>query len=340
MRTQATVLAVTLLIGGAVGAASPVDALVDEGSKKLQAGDAAGAVAVFDRAVKAAPRDPRPLYLRAAAYKALGDLAAAEKGWRAALALDPRLAEVHNELGLLYSERGRRPEAIAELKAAVAAKPDLAEGWHNLGQEQLAAHSCADAVAALARGAQLAGDADGYIDLSAAQRACKQLEPATASARQAVKLDGKSAAAHLSLGLSLDDLGRPDEAVAELKTAIKLQEKNALAWWSLGLLELKRGHGKPALEALDRAYQLSPTPARATDLGRAARDTGDLARAKTLFEEALKKNPRYSPARFFLAQVLAKEGRCAEVTRTLAALPPKEAQSPAAQKLRTDCKPR
>src|SRR5262249_50499246 len=88
----------------------PDDALVDDGSRKLQAGDAEGALTAFDKAKKMAPKDPRPHYLSAVAMQKKGDVAGAERELRAALQLDPKLAEVRNELGALYNERRRFSE--------------------------------------------------------------------------------------------------------------------------------------------------------------------------------------------------------------------------------------
>src|SRR5262249_26977406 len=112
----------------------------------------------------------------------------------------------------------------------------------------------------------------------------------------------------------------------------------ATAWWSLGLVELKRKKPDAAIAALDKARTLSPTAARISDLGVAWRDKGDLGKAAGLFREALQKDPRYTPARWHLAQTLSAQHKCSDLARELAGLPPAEAQSEAAQKLRAGCK--
>src|SRR6184192_3475179 len=99
MLKQALLLGMLLLL--------PDDALIDDGSKKLQGGDADGAIAAFDKAKKQTPKDPRPHYLTAVALQKKGDAAGAENELRAALTLDPKLAEVRNELGALLNERRR-----------------------------------------------------------------------------------------------------------------------------------------------------------------------------------------------------------------------------------------
>ncbi|MDB4965272.1 MAG: repeat containing protein [Myxococcales bacterium] len=331
MLTQAILLGTLLLL--------PDDALVDDGSRKLQANDADGAIAAFDQAKKQSPKDPRPHYLSAVALQKKGDPAAAERELKAALTLDPKLAEVRNELGALLNERRRFADATVELKRAVADKPDLTEAWFNLGQAAAMQKDCATALDAYAHALKLsATDADGTINASVAARRCGKLDQATAWARQGVKLAGSSAQAHLNLGITLDAAGKLDDAVAEYTVATRIKPDYATAWWSLGLAEQKRHKMDAAIAALDKARTLSPTAARSADLGVAWRDKGDLAKAATLFREALQKDPRYTPARWHLAQTLSAQHKCGDLAKELGQLPAAEGQSAAAQKLRAACK--
>jgi tetratricopeptide (TPR) repeat protein len=50
------------------------------------------------------------------------------------LALDPKLAEAHLQLGNLYSDQGKYAEAIPEYKRALALNADLADAYYRLGQ--------------------------------------------------------------------------------------------------------------------------------------------------------------------------------------------------------------
>jgi len=65
-----------------------------------------------------------------------------------AVALDPRLAKAHFQLGVLYGDEGRYPEAIAALEEAVRLEPSMAQAHYRLaqayrrtGQEERAARS-------------------------------------------------------------------------------------------------------------------------------------------------------------------------------------------------------
>src|SRR5258708_3727217 len=179
MLRQAT-LVVVLLGGRALAAPLPDDALIDAGSRKLQDGDAKGALDDFKHA--------------------------AEEAFKKALALDPKLAEVRNELGTLYNDRKRWADAARELKLAVQQKPDLAEGWYNLGLALYQLKQCPDAIAAYKKVTQLSpGDADGWINLSVAARKCKLPNDAVQAARQAVKGAPGSAPAQVNPGSAVAD---------------------------------------------------------------------------------------------------------------------------------------
>jgi tetratricopeptide (TPR) repeat protein len=51
-----------------------------------------------------------------------------------AAALDPRLAKAHFQLGVLYSDQRRDPEAIAALERAIRLEPTLAQAHYRLAQ--------------------------------------------------------------------------------------------------------------------------------------------------------------------------------------------------------------
>lgn len=61
------------------------------------------------------------------------DKSAAIASYQEALEQDRTLFSTWNNMGVLLLEQGRRHEAISAFEAAVAAKPDYATGWFNLG---------------------------------------------------------------------------------------------------------------------------------------------------------------------------------------------------------------
>jgi tetratricopeptide (TPR) repeat protein len=62
------------------------------------------------------------------------DLGQIERLLKKALALDPGLAEAHQQLGNLYSDQKKYGEAIPEYQAALRHTPDMADAHYRLGQ--------------------------------------------------------------------------------------------------------------------------------------------------------------------------------------------------------------
>jgi tetratricopeptide (TPR) repeat protein len=60
------------------------------------------------------------------------DLALIEKHLTRAVKADPRLSTAHFQLGVLFSQQGRYPEAIRALRTAVAVQPGMAEAHYRL----------------------------------------------------------------------------------------------------------------------------------------------------------------------------------------------------------------
>jgi len=316
-------LAFPLVCIASIATAGPLaNPLVDEGVRKLEANNPRAALPLFLEAQKKSPRDPRPIYLAGAAHQKLGESADAEKSFRAALALDGKLAEVRGELGALLVEAKRWPEASRELSRATTDKADLGEAWYNLGLAELAQKHCPQAPQAFATFTRLEpGNADGWVNRSVAERLCKQLPAAAASAAQAVKVAPKDASAHLNLGICLDDVGKLEEAAAAFGAATLLAPSDATAWWSLGRAERKRGKPDAAVVALTKAKDLSPTPSRLADLGLALRDAGKLKEAEAAFRAALAKEPGAHSVRYHLAQTLGAAGRCKDMDAELGKIP-------------------
>lgn len=290
--------------------ALPDDALIDAGSKKLQDGDAKGALEDFKKAAEKAPKDPRAHYLRGAALQKLGDGNGAEEAFHKALALDGKLAEVRNELATLLREKGKLADAERELRRAVADKPELAEAWFNLGSLLKGSKPC-EAIDPLSKYTRLqSGDADGWIDLSIAARGCKKLPEAQAAASQAVKLAPRGKEARVNLAFTLEAAGKLDDAESAFKTAQSIDPSYRPAWSGLARLQMARGKLADAEATLKHAREIAP---------------GDAA------------------AVVQLAHVYALEGRCADMEKLMAQ--PTSAREHAAEqrqhtldKLRETCK--
>jgi len=159
-----------------------------------------------ERAAKAdlskAPADQRDA--AKAKVNELADQAVVEfqQAQKAAPEKDPNIHLFWARMGEAYDLAGRNDEAINAYQQAVAAKPDNASYYNNLGN-------------VLAR----AGKID---DAKAAYTKSAELDPTNA------------AMAWRNFGISLYTAGRMQEAVEPLQKALQLDPKSAQAWYLLG----------------------------------------------------------------------------------------------------------
>ena len=223
-----------------------------------------------------------------------GDLAAAESGYRAALALAPERAELNYLLGSALGQRGRLAEAAERLEAALAAQPDLVEAHAVLGNVRRAAADAAGAAAAWERALELdpaclparrglahlraeradrrgarellrglieEGSASGDDHFLAGNLAMAEGEPARAVAhyREALAAGQSSGELHGNLGVALERSGDPQAALAAQRRAIELAPGLADAHYNAGLLEVRAGRLAQALPDFRSACERMPS---------------------------------------------------------------------------------
>jgi serine/threonine-protein kinase len=141
------------------------------------------------------------------------------------------------------------------------------------------------------------------------------LDQALAVARHAVELDGKLAAARVSLGFVLLKAGRHEEARAELERARALDPRNADAW--RGLAEIHQALEQPELAeaAFRQAIALRPTDRAFHDLlGTLYFHGGRMKEAEVEFRKSVELAPDGVFGLRNLAGVLIAGGRLPEAS--------------------------
>lgn len=148
-------------------------------------------------------------------------------------------AAIRYNWGNALFRAGRLDEAIAQLGEALRRQPDYPEAEFNLGAIELERGRFAAAAERFERVLRARpDDADAHTSLAVAlAQQGGQLESALAHARDAVRLNPRSAAVHANLGTILAFAGRRDEAIAELTETLRLAPDHTAAW---GLLQQLR----------------------------------------------------------------------------------------------------
>lgn len=127
---------------------------------------------------------------------------------------------------------GRPADAEKDFRQAIAAAPQLPDGYLGLGMLQLREGKAADAAQALSK---------------------------------AIELNPQTPGAHMFLGIAQYQMNQLDAAITSLNQETALQPANpeALTW--LGMAQLAAGHPELATGPLDRAFALSPKDANILD---------------------------------------------------------------------------
>jgi Tfp pilus assembly protein PilF len=230
--------------------------------------------------------DPAALFSRAVECHQRGQLAMAESLYREALKLNPRLAEVLQNLGLLLVQRGDPRGALAPLRKAVKIDARSGRAHFNLGVAQQQLGRLQEALASFTRSVALQPDlAEAHCGRGTVLGKLGRFDQALASYEQALALRPDYPEALDGRGNALTDLGRIDEALAAYDCALALRPDyvEALENRAYALTDLNR-HDE-ALADHDRALALRPDFGRAHfDASMALLAIGQFARGWREFE--------------------------------------------------------
>ncbi|MFG1422365.1 O-linked N-acetylglucosamine transferase, SPINDLY family protein [Roseixanthobacter liquoris] len=193
-----------------VGAIAAALGLMVRARAARQAGDGAGAEALYRQALALDPKQADAWLGLAAALVAKGDPRAARETLLAALARGVLVAEHLGQQAIAAYHEGRDGDALALLDAACAAKPGLAALHADRGLVLFEMRRLAEAVAAF--NAALAADpahVEAYINLGSICAEGRQVQQAIQFFRQALRL-------------------RPDDPVALY--GLSIQRRHACEW--------------------------------------------------------------------------------------------------------------
>lgn len=227
-----------------------------------------------------------------------GRLAEAERIYRQVCAADPNHAGSFHRLGVVAHQLGR-PDAAELLKRAVALQPDLAEAHNDLGNVLGAQGKFVQAAACFERAAALKPDfADAHYNRGLALGNLGRFADAAGSFQRALALNPQSALAHVHLGNALRAQGRRADAVVHFLRAAELMPESAGAHNNLANALMELGQTDEALAHFDRAVALAPDFAPAYyNRGIALRGRSRFTEAAASFERAAAIKPDFLSAK-------------------------------------------
>ena len=260
-----------------------------------------------------------------------------------AIAINPNVAEAHNNLGIALSAEARFEKALTHYDKAIALRPDYAEAYFNRGvlfqkmtrlQDALTSydeaiiHNPLDAKAHNNRGNVLADlrrfeDAvksydcaiaaapnffEAYNNRGFALHSLGRVEEALESYDKAIALKPDYFDAHVNRGNMLRVAKRYAEALAAYDRAIAIKPDLAQSWLGRGLVLNARRQYDGAMTAFDKALVLQPAMAAAwLGRGRSRCRVGRIQEGIQDLEQALKLGDDPELIRYEMAQFGAGE---------------------------------
>ena len=250
------------------------------------------------------------------AHQMLGTALLAQ-GYAAAAIPHLERAKAVDVLGIAQLEAGKLPEAVVNLEAALATRPNDPDLLYYLGRASgKLSKQAMDALIAGYPDSPRAHEAMGE-NLAALRRAPE----AEKEFEEAIRLRPDTPGAHLALGEVYARASDWAKAEGEFRAEAKLRPGDAETAYRLGSALLEDGKVHEARAELDRADRLRPEmPETLYALGKARSLDGDAAGAEKAWRQviAIEKGGELSgQAHFGLAAIYRKEGKTANAAREM-----------------------
>lgn len=255
----------------------PSNEIVQQGILLLQEEKWEEARNVLFDARRKDPKDPQAAYYLAVAWERLNQLPLAEKNYRAALDLDPKLAEAAVNLSQMLLDKNDAKGALAVLDKALQGNPKHPDLLLN---RAVAVEATGDKAATLT-----------------AYGAAVEARPADPMLRTAY-------------GGLLSEAGKREEAVKELKAAMATDDPALLV--SIASILTKEDAFDDCITAMDKALTKVPknkSPAVLVRRGACKDGKKDTAGAAADFDAALALDANFAPAHYFYGLSLASKDK-------------------------------
>lgn len=327
----------------------------EAGVAALKATQNATAIAEFKKVIELDPTNAPGYFGLGVAYMQTRDYGAAIAPLKKTLELDASLAAAHKPLGyallaqgyaseavthfektddkmglgIAQLEIGDLPNAIQNLQAAAAARPNDPDLMYYLARATgLFSKQLYDTLLAEFPDSPRANQAAGEN-----YAALRQEQEAEAHYLAALKQSPEMTGVHLALGQMYASASRWKEAEEQFRAEAKMQPGNAEAAYRLGSALLKDGQTQQARVELERANRLLPDmPETLCALGKAEsmlNDYGAAAKAYNHVVDLEKTGDLASQAHFGLAAIYRKQGKTEDAAREMKLF--EEAKAPAKQ---------
>lgn len=210
-----------------------------------------------------------------------------------AVALNPKSAAYHKNLGSAYQGLGRTEDAVRRHKEALRLDPRYHEAHHGLAEAQRARGEHVEAVASYRKAIEIAPEFIHALNgLAISLAAVGNHKEAEKLYRRAIEIKPDFAEAHVNLANLLKLGGRRKEAESHFEKALALQPRSLPALVNLGNLYKDEGRIAESIDKYKAALEVQPGFAPAhNNLANLYKDRGESAAALEQFRLAIRSDP-------------------------------------------------
>ncbi len=293
-----------------------------KGRLLLARGDASGALAAFDGAVRRWPGNAGLRYMTGIAAQKAGDFGRAEQELREALRADPSASDAALALAQLSLQSGNAAQGAQLAQVFLQTREGhRSEALRTLARAQAETGDFAAARETLARLGKLPDQGTTAVIERAWLEARAGGPRASVRVIEESRLDLTNPASEEALRALADGLvadGKTEQALERINAALA-KHPDAKAFHEVRAAVLARsGRLDEARLSYEKALGLDPKSGRAlAGLGALAIDAGDLPGALDLFDRAVQNSPDDSAAAYSAAQVVLAQGNQDDAMRRL-----------------------
>jgi protein O-GlcNAc transferase len=309
----------------------PLAPLLQQANDAIDKMDFTAALDPLEKYIVQRPDEPYPHFQMGYAYAGLKRTEEAKSEFSRAIALDPKMAAAHLNLGLVLMDgdpaaaaeafrhvaelqptesrprflagysldrAGKFPEAIEQYRAALALSPKDYEAHFALGRALLRSKDAAGAEEQFRAAIASRGDAaPARLGLASALLAQKNYEAASDALAEYLKLNPGDRSAHFDRASALLNLSRFDEALAELDRSEAGDAPSADTLKMRGEIFMQHKKWKEAGDALKQAISLSPKDADLAEwMGHVDIELRDYPAAIRILEQVYAQSPQSADA--------------------------------------------
>jgi tetratricopeptide (TPR) repeat protein len=270
-----------------------------------------------DTAPAAAPADKGgPEVDRAINAIKASDFRSAKAACEQALHKNPKNGMASYYLGVALENLGDKQGAEQSYKDAMTHAPDVAEAAVNLGALYLDGKRWDDAIAVTQKGLiKRSDDPALHANMAFALRGKGDKTGASAEYERAIKVVGDNAELRFAYGTLLLEMGDKAKAATELKAALASAGANRALIASIGRSLGGAGAFAECVAALDKAIGAGDDAELRVRRGLCRHSMKDEGGAKSDFDAAIKLDPKYGPAHYYLGESLLASGNAAQAAK-------------------------